>query len=132
MSSFWDLLEPRPPRDGPPVPRLLPGWPWNKVTEYRDLQGGETINAKVGQSFSVSKPQFQTGDSWKAYSTNTSIVDQNSIDYREPEVSFLNTSGLIYFVFNALAAGKTDILLTLSNPNKILPDATILIHVDVT
>jgi predicted secreted protein len=111
---------------------LLPGWPWNKVTEYRDLQGGETISAKMGQSFSISKLQFQTGDNWKASSANSAIVELIGTSYRDPELSFLGTSGLILFTFKALAAGSASIILTLSNPNNILPDAYLTIKVEVS
>lgn len=132
MATLWDLLEPRPPRDGPPVPRLLPAWPWNKVTEYRDLDGGETIVTRVGRQFSISKHQYSDADVWEANIGDTNILALIGTEYRNPELPFLGTSGLKYFIFNTLAPGETIITLYLRRAGTIIPDAVLLVRTQVS
>ena len=130
MNSFWDLLEPRPPRDGPPVPRLLPGWPWT-IAEYRNPEGGEIIQAKVGRKFAISKSEYP-GSDWQAHSDNENVVTIIGTSYRYPELSFLGTSGLRYFTLNTTGAGKANVILSLQSPGILLPVGVVIVQVEAS
>ena len=130
MSSLWDLLEPRPPQDGPPVPRLLPGWPWT-IAEYRNPEGGEIIQAKTGRKFAVSKSQYPD-DNWQAHSDNENVVSLIGTSYRYPELSFLHTIGLRYFTFNTVGPGKASIILDLMVPGSLIPVGLVILEVEAS
>jgi hypothetical protein len=131
MNSFWDLLEPRPPQDGPPVPRFLPGWPW-AILDYRNPEGGEIIRVKVGRKFAISKSQYPDSSDWQAHSTNESILTLIGTSYRYPELSFLGTTGLRYFTFSANAVGSATVILNLQSPGILLPVGVVIVQVQVS
>ena len=130
MATLWADLEPWPPGEGPPLPRLFPPWP-STVKEYRDLQGGETIEAKTGSKFALSKPHL-SALAWEARFSQDGILSLLKTYEKAAELSALGTYGSTYFVFQAMAAGQTNILLDLRAPNQLIPAAALMIQVVVS